>query len=278
MRMAQNSHNPAALVLKLLGLTAAVMVAVGLQASERSSHKSDLYGYALSNSAQSPSCGYRFVDLDESGQELTLVAGHSRAAEDDRAAVLTLARPFELYQSPAQALVVSENGYLAVADSLKVEDGSDFSNDCSLPIRPDNPRATPNRIYVYHDDLRPRDESSVRQAYFAACPRRSAAGGAEPCTVVEWNGFERTGPIPSTQPLRAQAVLYHDSHEIALQYASVDDSGAAQATIGLQGFDGRTARQASCNTRGRVAASQAICFHDPRRPPGGGGTQPVAQR
>jgi hypothetical protein len=276
--MAQNSNNPAALVIKLMGLTVAVVVAVGLQASERSSHKSDLYGYALSNSAHSPSCAYEFVDLDETGQELTLVAGHPRAAADDRAALLTLARPFELYQSPAQTLVVSENGYLALADSLKVEDGSDFSNDCSLPIRPDNPSATPNRIYVYHDDLRPRADSSVRQAYFTACPRNSAAGTPEPCTVVEWNGFERTGPIPSTQPLRAQAVLYHDSHEVALQYASVDDSAAAQATIGLQGFDGRTARQASCNTRGRVGASQAICFHDPRRPPGGGGTSSVARQ
>jgi hypothetical protein len=276
--MSRTDHNPGGLLLKLLGLAAAAAVAVGLQASERASSHADLYGYSLSSSRLGSSCGFDYVDLAKAGGEVDLVQGHPRAADDDRAGVVALARPFELYQSPAKALVVSGNGYLALADSLKVDDGSDFSNDCSLPVRPDNPSATPNRIYVYHDDLRPRADSSVRQAYFPVCPRNSAAGVPEACTVVEWNGFERTGPIPSTQPLRAQAVLYHDSHEVALQYASVDDSGAAQATIGLQGFDGRTARQASCNTRGRVAASQAICFHDPRRPPGDGGTSSVARR
>lgn len=207
--MTHDSHNRAALVFKLLGLTVAVVVAVGLQASERSSLKSDLYGYALSTNAQSADCDYDYVDLARSGQELTLVAGHAKAAADDRVAVLELARPFELYQSPSRSLVVSEHGYLAVADPLKVEDGSEFSNDCSLP---------------------------------------------------------------------AQAVLYHGSHGIALQYASVDDSGAARATVGLQGFDGRTARQASCNTGGQVSARQAICFHDPRRQPIGGGSQALPAR
>ena len=62
--------------------------------------------------------------------------------------------------------------------------------------------------------------------------------------MVEWSGFERAGPLHSSQPLHAQAVLYHGSHEIALQYASVDDSRGGQATIGLQGFNGRAAREA----------------------------------
>jgi len=270
--MSRTEHNPGALLFKLLGLALAAAVAVGLQASERASSHADLYGYTVSGSRMGDACGFDYVELAADGTEVVLVRGHARAAEDDRAGVIPLARPFEFYQSPARALVVSENGYLAVADSLKVEDGSDFSNDCSLPARPDNPSASPNRIYVYHDDLRPRPGSSVRQAHFQACPRASATGAREACTVVEWNGYERTGPIPSSQPLRAQAVLYHDSHEIALQYDSVDDSNAAQATIGLQGFDGRTARQASCNTSGRIAARQAVCFHDPRRPASGGGS------
>ena len=276
--MSRIEHNPASLLFKLLGLAAAAAVAVGLQASERASLHSDLYGYTVSASRLGDACDFDYVDLDARGGTVALVPGHDRAAEDDRAGVVSLARPFELYQSATQTLVVSENGYLAVADSLNTEDGSDFSNDCSLPARPDNPRASPNRIYVYHDDLRPRAGSRIRQAFFQACPRMASGGQDESCTVVEWDGYERTGPIPSTQPLRAQAVLYHDSHEIALQYASVDDSGAAQATIGLQGFDGRTARQASCNTRGRVEARQAICFHDPRsRQPAGASALPAGQ-
>ncbi|WP_146910278.1 hypothetical protein [Arenimonas daejeonensis] len=81
--------------------------------------------------------------------------------------------------------------------------------------------------------------------------------------MIEWNGFERAGPIPSTVPLVAQAVLYHDSHEIALQYASVDDSLGGQATVGLQGLDGRAARTLGCNAPRLVRARQAVCFFDP---------------
>jgi hypothetical protein len=62
-------------------------------------------------------------------------------------------------------------------------------------------------------------------------------------------------------------VLYHASHEIALQYASVDDSKGAQATVGLQGFDGRAGRQAACNRGGQVQPGRAVCFYDPRQRP-----------
>ena len=98
-------------------------------------------------------------------------------------------------------------------------------------------------------------------------PRPSLSPSPESCTVVEWNRFERAEPIPSTRPLRVQAVMYHASQAIALQYASVDDSQASQATIGVQGFDGRAATQAGCNVRRQVAAGQAVCFFDPRHRP-----------
>jgi len=259
--------NPTTLLLQLVGLMLAAALAVGLQASERAMKSENLYGYTLVESRDDGACGFDYIDLGGSGQPIALAPGHARAAADDGAAVLQLQQPFELYQLPAQSLVVSGNGYLAAAHSLVAEDGSDFSNDCSLPARADNPAAVQNRIYVYHDDLRPRAGGQVRQAFFARCPRHAALGADEACTVVEWDGFERAGPVPSTQPLRAQAVLYHGSHEIALQYSSLDDSHAGQATIGLQGFDGRTAREASCNSSRRIASRQAVCFFDPRHPP-----------
>ncbi|MFY2764193.1 hypothetical protein [Arenimonas sp. MALMAid1274] len=278
--MSRPAPTPKSLVLTLLGLTLAAAVAVGLQARENASSKADLYGYTLADSrgVGGGSCGYDYIPLPATATTLPLAPGHGKAAEDDLAAVLPLAQPFELYQQPGKSLVVSGNGYLAAADSLQAEDGSDFSNDCSLPARADNPAASQNRIYVYHDDLRPQAGGGVRQAYFPACPRGAASGRREACTVVEWRGFERAGPLHSTQPLQAQAVLYHGSHEIALQYASVDDSQAAQATIGLQGFDGRTARQAGCNTPRRVASRQAICFFDPRSRPGASMTGVIAGR
>lgn len=265
--MSRMNPNPKALLLQLGGLVLAAAIALGLQARERALQSENLYGYTVAASPAGGACGFDYIDLGDAGQPVTLVPGHDRADADDGAAVIPLVQPFEFYQLPVRSLVVSGNGYLAAADSLRAEDGSDFSNDCSLPAQADNPAAVQNRIYVYHDDLRPRAGGVVREAYFAACPRPSAGGSAEACTVVEWDGFERAGPVPSTQPLRAQAVLYHGSHEIALQYSSLDDSRAANATIGLQGFDGRTAREASCNQPRRAASRQAICFFDPRRPP-----------
>lgn len=279
-QMSRPAHNPTSLILKLLGLALAAAVAVGLQARESAGSRADLYGYTVADSVgdDGARCGFDYVALPDAGSVLPLSAGHAKAADDDQAALLRLAQPFELYQQPGDALVVSGNGYLAAADSLQREDGSDFSNDCGLPARADNPSASQNRIYVYHDDLRPQVDGNVRQAYFPACPRGAASGRREACTVVEWRGFERAGPLHSSQPLRAQAVLYHGSHEIALQYASVDDSQAAQATIGLQGFDGRAAREAGCNKPRRVAAHQAICFFDPRSRPGAPLTGVIAGR
>lgn len=252
---------------QLAGLVAAAAIAVGLQARESAQGTDALYGYTVVDSGGAGACGYDYIDLGARGQAVALEPGQSAAASDDRAGLVPLAQPFELYQSPAESLVASGNGYLAVAGSLDQEDGSDFSNDCDLPVLADNANASQDRIYVYHDDLRPQAGGGIRQAHFPDCPRPAAWGGPQACTVVEWRGFERAGPIPSSQPLRAQAVLYHRSQEIALQYASVDDSHAAQATIGLQGFGGRVAKQAACNDRRRVAARQAICFFDPRHRP-----------
>lgn len=270
------SREKTSLLLKLAGLALAAALAVGLQARERASGGADLYGYALVDSAQGPTCGYDYVDLGEDAKVLALVPGHPAAASDDMAAVLPLAAPFEFYQLPNEALVVSANGYLAAADSLADEDGADFSNDCRLPARADNARAVQDRVYVYHDDLRPQPGGNIRHAFFPACPRASAAGDPEACTVVEWNRFERASPLPSSQPLRAQAVLYHQSHAIVLQYASIDDSHAAQATIGLQGLAGRTARLSGCDLPDQVVPRQAKCFFDPRSRPSGARRAPAA--
>jgi hypothetical protein len=256
--------SPARLLGALLGAAA---LAVGLQAHEGVQAGNNLYRYDVARSGASPACEFDYVELGSSARTLPLPP-RGGAEPDDGAAVLALQRPFELYQVPHRALVVSANGYLAAADSLDGDDGSDFGNDCPLPKRADNAVAVQERIYVYHDDLRARREGGqVRHAFFPECPRAGAGGRAEPCTVVEWNGFERSGPLLSTQPLRAQAVLYHDTRQVALQYAAIDDSRAASATIGLQGFDGRAASQAGCNAADTVRPRQAVCFFDPRHPP-----------
>ena len=251
------------LLLRLVGLVMATAVAVGLQAQENGG-RDDLYGYTVFDGPEAGFCGYQYIPLEKTGKALTLVRGHAGAADDDLAALVPLAEPFDLYQQPVESLVVSGNGYLAAATGFAQDDGSDFSNDCALPARPDNPNASANRIHAYHDDLRPQAGAQVRHAYFPDCPRAADTGAVEACTVVEWDGFESSGPIPSTNPLRMQTVLYHGSHQVVMQYASVDDSRARSATIGLQGFDGRTSKTAGCNSPDRVAARRAVCYFDPR--------------
>lgn len=252
------------LTLQLAGLGCSVALAVGLQAHE-SFDADSAYRYEPTRSGSSTDCGYEYVELGSAGRTLSLQP-RAGAEPDDGAAMLALQRPFPLFGTNHPALVVSANGYLAAADSLEVEDGSDFGNDCPLPSRADNPTATQDRIYVYHDDLRPRRDSGgqVRHAFFPACPRGAASGRREACTVIEWNGFERSGPLLSTQPLRAQAVLYHTSGEVVMQYATVDDSRGSSATIGLQGRDARVASTAACNEPESVRPQQAVCFASPR--------------
>ena len=266
------------ILITLVCLMLAAAFAVGLQARERASSQERIYRYSVLEGPESSACAFDYIDLGDQAPALSLAPGHSGAAMDDRAAVLPLAEPFELYQTAVQALVVSSNGYLAAADSLERDDGSDFSNDCQLPAKADNPVATHNRIYVYHDDLRPQQGGEVRQRYFPACPRTGMGAPSESCTVVEWSRFERAEPIRSTRPLKAQAVLYHASQAIAMQYASVDDSQGGQATIGVQGFDGRAATQAGCNLRRRVAPGRAVCFFDPRHPPAAAMANTTARR
>ena len=233
------------LVGMLAALAAATALAVGLQAHEGVDGGRSLYRYTVLRSDASPACEYRYIELGPAGRTLSMQAAPGAEA-DDGGVLLTLERPFELYQTRHPSLVVSANGYLAAASTLDVDDGGDFSNDC--PLRRDG-------------------GGQVRHAYFPTCPRDGGGTQPEGCTVIEWNGYERSGPLLSTQPLRAQAVLYHDTLQVAMQYATLDDSRAASATIGLQGFGGRSASAAGCDAVDTVRARRAVCFFDPRHTP-----------
>ena len=256
------------LVGMLAALAAATALAVGLQAHEGVDGGRSLYRYTVLRSDASPACEYRYIELGPAGRTLSMQAAPGAEA-DDGGVLLTLERPFELYQTRHPSLVVSANGYLAAASTLDVDDGGDFSNDCPLRRTDADAGTGPERIFVYHDDLRPRRDGGgqVRHAYFPTCPRDGGGTQPEGCTVIEWNGYERSGPLLSTQPLRAQAVLYHDTLQVAMQYATLDDSRAASATIGLQGFGGRSASAAGCDAVDTVRARRAVCFFDPRHTP-----------
>jgi hypothetical protein len=240
----------------------ALVFSTVLQARDAGSF--DRYGYRHYDSATSQ-CTYAYVDAS-GGSVLGLTAASAMApASDDGAAVVGLAAPFELYGNSINALVVSSNGYLAAADNLSIEDGGDFSADCPLPAIADNPAASQSRIYVYHADLDGAPNSgTIQTQYFANCPRPGEAGAAEACTVVQWQSWALRGQGGS---LNMQAVLYHETFEIALQYQALDASLGSTATIGLQGSDAISGNAAGCAGSRPLLQVSAICLFDPRFPP-----------
>lgn len=219
----------------------------------------DHYGYAAYSSSTA-SCSASFVDIGDSGTPLVLQPSGADAALDDGAAVVSLAATFELYGRSVTSLVASTNGYLALVDSLDLDSGGDFSNDCPLPAIPEPGPAASGRILVLHDDL---DGSTgpgaMLSEHFATCPRPSEAVGAEPCTVIQWD----TWSTPSGGAFDVQAVLYHQSFEVAIQYRGTPPAGAS---VGLQDFDARTALSPTCEGAALTAGPAAVCFYEPRFP------------
>ncbi len=221
----------------------------------------DTYGYAVVASPAAP-CAAQFMDISSTGTAIVPTASGAAAALDDGGAVLALALPFQLYGRVASSLVVSTNGYLAMADTLAAEDGGDFSNDCPAPAIPDNANAAGTRIMAYHDELDGTGAGTLHTQHFANCPRTAASGQAEACTVVQWTDW---GRVQGAGTSTFQAVLYHGSNEIALQYAAVDSTGGASATIGAQDLEAGSAALASCDSAASVSAGQAICLLAPAR-------------
>jgi len=241
---------------------------VAAHASARSGSTFDTYGYVAYDSTASAShtlapamavclfdprfpsnlpasrCSYSYVDAT-GGTALSLLADSGAAsAADDGAAAVTLGAPFELYGVSANSVVVSSNGYLAAPADASSEDGGDFSQDCPLPAIADNAVATQARIYVYHADLDGTPNAgTLYENYFASCPRASESGASEACTVVQWQNWALRG---QNGALNMEAVLYHTSFEIVLQYKTLDASIGTTATIGTQSNNATSGNAYAC--------------------------------
>lgn len=245
-------------------VASAMLLATSAGAQRTPSIAVDRHGYTFVDST-SLQCPTHAIDMS-GANELTLVAaGGDYSARDEGAAVIALSAPFQLFGNPLSALVASSNGYLAAADSLDAENGADYRSACPLPAIGVNGPATQARIFVYHDDLSgDAGNGSVRSQYFAMCPRPSDSGAIEACTVVDWSDWGKVG----TSGLSMQAVLYHQSWEIALQYTALDPSAGASATVGVQDPAQEWGVAARCGGANPIPAPGAICLFDPRFPPG----------
>jgi uncharacterized repeat protein (TIGR01451 family) len=238
----------------------------------------DAFGYVLYDQRQ-PGCTYSFVDIRATGTPVTFAApyrdpGLDPPASDDGGAVITLGAPFRFYGIPLSQLTMSTNGYLALATSLDGDDGRDFSNDAPLPEVPGHATSVSGqqiygvagRLMPYHDDLAA-GSGSAQQQYFPVCPRASGTVTGEPCTVLQWTDWGFARGLPGT--FSFQALLYHSSNAIAVQFEAGDPSEGASATVGIQDSEARVGLQYAANQAGAVPGGTAVCFYEPAFPVGG---------
>ncbi len=250
---------------------AALLIAplhAGIAHAQRTvSPTTDAYGYQFSDSV-SGQCPAQPIAMGGAAALGLIAAGSDYPARDEGAGVVVLAAPFQLFGVPLSALVASSNGYLAAADSVAAENGADYASACPLPAIGANGPAAQMRILVYHDDLSGESgNGSIHSGYFANCPRPSDSGITEACTVVDWNNWGK----PGTSGLSMQAVLYHQTWEIVLQYQSLDPSAGATATVGVQDPAHAWGAAARCGGALPIPAPGAICIFDPRYPAGSHG-------
>lgn len=250
------------------GLTLSMLMIADAVAQQTSISSYDFYGYGIENSPAA--CTTQFVDISTSGNELTLTSNDmTTPATDDGSAALNLSLPFELYGIVKNGFVISSNGYIVAAKDLTEEDGHDWSNDCPLPAIADNPSAGQSRIYAYHGDL---DGSAsgahIWNQYFPICPRPAGSGIAESCTIIQWDNWRKRN---DNNPLNFQIILYHTTFEVSLQFDQVDPSQGAQSTVGLQNITASSAALYACNNSKPILSNSAVCFFEPRYPPGSQG-------
>jgi len=223
----------------------------------------DGFGYALldHNAAE---CTFQWVDISATGTAIVFSAAGADPAEDDGQAEITLAQDFDFYGETVSTLVLSSNGYLALGAVATVEDGGDFSNDCGLPAIPGNPAASNARLLVLHDDLTGETgPGTAFQQFFGSCPRASASGGNEPCTVLQWEDWAVRGN-PDTFDF--QAILYHETNQITVQVDPPPSVDGDSATFGVQNGSATSGLAFGCNDAALLDGQTAICYFHPEHP------------
>ncbi|OFV82296.1 MAG: hypothetical protein A2Y78_04635 [Acidobacteria bacterium RBG_13_68_16] len=266
-----------------LGVACVVVLAAAIdssaQAPSGANGTRDSFGYVVYDQSQ-PGCTYSFVDIRATGAPVSFTApyrdpGLDPPADDDGGAAIALGAPLQFYGATVSQLMMSTNGYLATATSLDGDDGRDFSNDAPLPAVPGHTTSVSGqqifgvagRLMPYHDDLAAGGTGTAQQQYFPVCPRDSGTVTGEPCTVLQWSDWGFARGVPGT--FSFQALLYHSSNAIAFQFAPLDPSGGASATVGIQDSEARVGLQYAANQSGAVPGGTSVCFYEPAFPLGG---------
>ncbi len=220
----------------------------------------DDFGYRVLDSSNS-ACRYQAVDMSAAATVAT------DEADDGISGPLAVggAGPFRLYGQNVSQLVMSTNGYLGTSSA---DDGGDYANVCGgFGSFFDNNA----RLHVLQDDLVVQNNGSLKHQHFATCPRPADAGGAQGCTVFQWNnlGNYTSNTTPPTGNAVFQAVLYDQSFEIVYQYITADALAGGSATISIENAAQTDRLSYACSLANQAPSGRAVCFFEPSALPTG---------
>ncbi len=229
----------------------------GTASGQRSALFEDAFGYAGFEGPDGR-CLFQAIDISGAGKILTLAQSGVEPASDEGVAAEILVVWFTFYDNTFTDVAVSSNGYVAFGQ----DDGRDFSNDCPIPAVPGNDQTSPARVMALHDDL-DGENSSILMDYFAVCPRQSGTRADGACSVFQWQDW---GYAYREGTVTFQAILYHESGTIVVQYLQAPVEPALSATLGIQNGTSDSAVQMACDATVDLTRSRAVCFYRPDYP------------
>lgn len=220
----------------------------------------DSFGYRVLDNSDS-ACRYQPVDMSAAATVVT------DQADDGISGPLAVggASPFRLYGQNVSQLLMSTNGYLGTSSQ---DDGGDYANVCTgFGSFFDNNA----RLHILQDDLVVQSGGSLKHQHFSTCPRPADAGGAQGCTVFQWNniGNYTSSSTPPAGNATFQAVLYDTSYEIVYQYIAADTLAGGGATISIENAAQTDRLSYGCNTANQAPTGRAVCFFEPSALPAG---------
>lgn len=217
------------------------------------------------------SCTFQFIDISTSGFPVVFQpSGGAAPALDDGVAQINFVGPaVSIYGQSVNRLNMSTNGYLSTNPN---DSGGDYDADCPIPAAltvagipaPSNG----SRLYALHGDL---VIGGANWQSFPTCPRAAQAGGAQACTIFQWNNvrfFQSNGATVGS--FRMQAIVYQGSSQVVYQYDG-PNLPAQAVTVGLQNAVATDALNLACGNAQAIRAGSAACIYERNSQPSGRG-------
>jgi subtilisin family serine protease/uncharacterized membrane protein len=170
----------------------------------------DGFGYAFADSNQSGGPTFDWIDISDSGNQLSL-------SDDSYFFPIDLPFNFNFYGTNYNQVAVGSNGTVYFQDAYL-----GLSN-ISIPSR--NIYIPQVFIAVYWDDLNPSANGAIYYELIGSAPNRKL--------ILQWQDVAHYGN--SSDTITAQAILLEGSNSILVQYLDPSNEAGSGATEGIQG-------------------------------------------